>query len=354
MYKPGYSEDGRRAQPPKGGERGGHYAPTPSNTGALTPKVLIDALSFTLHGDNAYSDSNWLLGPEGWEKLPYGKNGYSSAERRGNLFRYYDGRAGMGVHVTGMGQACRELEASGCLRDWPSFLGAILKSKGKFSRLDVAVDDHDGQLDIYQILDDTLNGLCVSPMKLFRVEQSGQLSSGDKNGLTIYYGSFKSDSFVRIYDKAAEQNLEDEHWIRVEMEFKNDMAQKVAEYAIHNEDLLYLQNVLYRQIDFKERGTEQQKYKWRTASYWRQFLDGLLKVKLSTKPERKVCEEVVEWLTSQIAPSLAMVLEANGGDYEVIDNLIRKGSAKMKPRHRAIIKEAQTRHAKNDTNNTES
>ncbi|MBQ1233185.1 MAG: replication initiation factor domain-containing protein, partial [Clostridia bacterium] len=40
----------------------------------------------------------------------------------------------------------------------------------------------------------------------------------------IYHGSPKSNMYIRIYDKAAERDLEGIHWIRVEMQMRDEIA----------------------------------------------------------------------------------------------------------------------------------
>ena len=53
-------------------------------------QVLIDAFSFTLHGDNPYDDVFWLFGqePSGWETLPYSRLGYKTVQKWGDILRW--------------------------------------------------------------------------------------------------------------------------------------------------------------------------------------------------------------------------------------------------------------------------
>ena len=316
-------------------------APPPSNTGVQTTKVLIDALSFTLTGQNPYKDADALLGRNGWQLMNGGKMGYRSCERKGNLFKYYDGREGMGVHVSGMGKACRELEAWNARWGWSTFFQQVLKHTGQFTRVDVAIDDYDNQLDINRIADDVRQGNYSGHYKGGRIIEGINLDTGESQGMTIYFGSPSSDSMVRIYDKQKEQNV-DYPWIRAEIEFKRKSAQNIAQLIAFNEDNLhYLEGVLYSMVDFKEPNeTDTVKSRWPTADYWSNFLLFCRKEKISIRPEQRVCEDVEKWIKDKIAPSIAMIVEANGGDLTFIDDVLHKGQAGLKAKHKAMIKEA--------------
>lgn len=72
--------------------------------------------------------------------------------------------------------------------------------------------------------------------------ETGMVEPCKVNGRSIYFGSFNSDSFCRFYDKLSEQSsvrkddplfIRDElgdleSWVRFEIVFKNDVAQKIV------------------------------------------------------------------------------------------------------------------------------
>jgi len=316
--------------------------PPPCNTGALdtqSVEVLIDAICFTLHGKDALEDSDSLLGYENeWESLGYGRHFYPVGERRGHLFRYSGGKPEMGVHIEGMGKACRELEERGVVKDWPAFFLDINCACGKVTRVDIAIDDYVGFLDIKHIREQMESGNFTSVFTDFQVQMSWKSPDFDRKGITCYFGSRKSESLIRIYDKAQEQGV-DRHWIRVEMEFKGDLANRVAEFIAVNEDLLYLKGLLYQLLDFKDPSSDSNKSRWPTAKWWSDFLDEIRKIKLPKERVRKRYEDSLAWVEKQVAPTLAMLALANGGDMGPIDKLIRKGQARIRPKHISIINE---------------
>lgn len=130
------------------------------------------------------------------------------------------GRPEMGVHLSFGGRALTSLAEGGqhatALLDW------CLKGGARISRLDLAIDVFGQQID---------------PMALAqskRVEaypgsaKKWSFVKGHDGGCTAYVGSRKSDKYLRIYDKAAEQKRSDILWTRFEIELKGDAARAAA------------------------------------------------------------------------------------------------------------------------------
>jgi len=49
--------------------------------------------------------------------------------------------------------------------------------------------------------------------------------------------------------------------------------------------------------------------------------------------------EVEAWLRQQVAPTLAIVVEARGGDLDYVSAFREDGKRRQKPRHRALLAE---------------
>jgi len=71
---------------------------------------------------------------------------YPQILRRNRI--YYDGREEMGCHVEMSGQGCRQYEANFTDSPWKDLFGVVLSEGGKFSRLDLAIDNVDGVLSL--------------------------------------------------------------------------------------------------------------------------------------------------------------------------------------------------------------
>ena len=57
------------------------------------------------------------------------------------------------------------------------------------------------------------------------------------------------------------------------------------------------------------------------------------------KPPRTV-EEVKAWIDKQVAPSLAAVVAASGGDMDYMSHLVVTGRSRWKGKHRALLASA--------------
>ena len=71
----------------------------------------------------------------------------------------------------------------------------------------------------------------------------------DSDKGTIYFGSRTSKVFIRIYDKALEQGLDDVEWTRVELELKDKEYNKltISEFL---KDKMVIQKILLDNLIF--------------------------------------------------------------------------------------------------------
>jgi phage replication initiation protein len=319
-------------------------SPPPGNTGAQTPEgeQCIDWSGFTLPDGTPVEKFvlPWL--GEGFEKMESGGHyGYTECWRRGNVTVSAGGRPGMGVHVDCSGQGCRELEQLGVVKDWPTFTAEVLASGGKFSRLDLAVDDRAGKLELEIIRAAAEQGNIVSRYRSIRNDWRHDASTGELTGTTIYLGSRKSESFVRMYDKALELKAKGQKvvgpWVRVELEMHDKRAQVLAQQLSKSSSPgALLAGLLRGLIDIKDRGQQLQRYKWATASYWGEFLNWSSKLHLVIKPAVRTVERTFNWVSNQVAPSLALLRLAIAGD-GWLQNLLKEGERRLTPLHYAAI-----------------
>lgn len=94
--------------------------------------------------------------------------------------------------------------------------------RAHFTRIDVAIDVlDDDRASIAALVDSVRSGETRLKGKQHSVIQS--VSRG-MVGTTLYIGSRKSDKYIRVYDKAAEQGLKGKNWTRIELEAKGDYA----------------------------------------------------------------------------------------------------------------------------------
>ena len=191
-------------------------------------------------------------------------------------------------HLELKGEGCRDFEIRNPKKTWSNFLLFMVQLNARFKRIDIAIDDYSGK-------DVTLGWLYEKFSKrrytsVFRspVAPHGSLDTG----LTLQFGSNESPIELVIYDKLAERKkrkkeCDKTYWVRYEMRFRNDLAERIAhqliatlkgdDYATKFSTFTFEQ--LYRIIDIKEENNYsiQNQKKAKTDPRWLAFLDNVEK-----------------------------------------------------------------------------
>lgn len=110
------------------------------------------------------------------------------------------------------GKGCRQMESYLLAqhRSWYDFLMDALIEGGVMKRLDLAINDMAGILDIPELTEKCNHEECISVFRSFKSYRSGELvrsNEQDKYGMgnTLYIGSLKSEVYFCIYEKDYEQ-----------------------------------------------------------------------------------------------------------------------------------------------------
>ncbi len=244
--------------------------------------ILYDWLTVSCKDENPQA---WvkLLGMDGchWQDMEHGRNGYRKGIYFGSISILYDGNPGMGSCLEMSGQGCRNFEEYGS----GDYDGLFRRFQGDemyhVARLDVAFDDHTGILDIQQLFRDTDDQQFVSKFRKSKIEKE---YSGERPGITVYHGSKKSDIMIRIYDKAAERGLpEDQHWIRVEMQLRNERA---SAFCFDSTPIgERFRGVLVNYVRYvDDPGTDSNRWRWSMKSYWAALIEWVGRIRLYVKP----------------------------------------------------------------------
>lgn len=313
-------------------------APPSGNTGVLT--ALADAFCISFPDSLELFNVLLLLGPDGWVPMPRGDLGYRRMLKRGNLCILFDGMPGMGIHVSGMGKACRELEGRSDFQGWPAFFDALLGVEGHFTRLDLAIDVKSTLVTIGRIRRALQRKTVVTPYRSWEDKPKKDPHTGAMIRDQINLGSRKSDSMIRAYDKALEQGVGGP-WVRVELELHDGQAQRAASLLAEGVPVGELAaSILYRKLDFKKKGTAMQKERWPTCHWWAEFIGGVQKLQLSSQKAPRTLESCKHWLLSQVASVLALARDAEGGE-SFLNELLEAGRQNMKPWQVALLKAAE-------------
>lgn len=141
-----------------------------------------------------------------------------------------------GVLLELKGKGCRQYEnfLLAQHRSWYDFFTDCLEVNGVFKRLDLAINDKFGILDIPELARKSEQEECISVFRTFKNYRSGELVHRDEKsdmGNTLYIGSLKSEVYFCIYEKDYEQFIKNDIPLedpevknRFEIRLKNDRA----------------------------------------------------------------------------------------------------------------------------------
>lgn len=330
---------------------GAAVAPAPTNRQVQTTDEQTcsswqpDWIAYTAPDGVSLEAAFPLLEHKDWAELDHGGYGYPASAQVGRT-RVYWGRQGMGVHVEMGGQALRELEGGGHVRDWRDFLKWIREQGWKVTRFDVAVDDREGLLSRDELLDRwdaghvTTHFATAEPRGRRRKGQGGAV-----DGWAVYFGSPKSDSMVRVYDKAAERRAkgeeiaEGEHHVRAEWQFRRDRATAVVDqWLIKGE--VGLRMLLLGVLAFKEPTEDSNTSRWPVVDWWGKLLGVVRGCPLRLRKPELTVEVAERWLEHQVAPMLSAVVDCYRGDLEFVLQLLSAGRRRYRSRHELMIRES--------------
>lgn len=293
--------------------------------------------------------------------------GYRKSKSFGGIVVCYDGIAAhskesgeqlrsaddMGVCVSMSGEGCRTFEHMSVFKAqeggaMAQLLAAVhIDPDAHVTRVDLAMDDHSGLLDMDTIIDYSDNSQINSRIRKTRVvsDRDGR----NDLGKTLYIGAPSSAFRVRIYDKAKEQYAPgeagyDKPWIRVEFVMRGKHADGFVAAFCNSDDLGKLAaGILSDHLRFIERD-DSNITRCSTAQWWLDFVESVEAVKLMLpEPMQHTIDRMGEWLTYQIAPSLATYYKAFG--WMGLKRLLEHGAGHMSAKHSAVLRDWEQRRA---------
>lgn len=217
-------------------------------------------------------------------------NGYTvgSLYEDGRVLMSNPERPEMGVHLTWNGDACGR-----CPIDPTDLVKWLLNAKFSFTRIDIAIDIFNCNLQPEQAKEEIENGRCKT-----RAQKFPYWGDAGSPGFTQYVGKKTSESYLRIYDKAAEMGIEQDH-TRVELVVRHTKAQAAAIAIVRGSDF---RGLVVSFADFTE---------------WREWRAAFQVPEVKLPSERKPTN-TQKWLLDACAPALAreIVLSNNTDFYE--------------------------------------
>lgn len=282
----------------------------------------------------------------------FAHNGYDERYCLGEITVSVSQNIKLGCLVEMKGTGCRQFEGilEAQKRNWYDFFLLSLNEEGKFKRLDLAINDVYGILDIGELTRKWENNECVSKFGNYNYYRSGKSAYRDEKdcmGETLYIGSRKSEIYFCIYAKDYEQFVKKGTPIeeapvknRFEIRLKNERAENAVDDLLTYRDAertaFSIINNYVRFIDISNPDCEEEV----PDPLWEYFIgENREKLKLTTAPATISLEKTLNWLSHQVAPSIKMVNELdniNGTNY--MEQILKE--ARLSEKHRKLLEQA--------------
>lgn len=337
------------------------------------PVFLIDWLTFTDHFHDTPQDVISFLGLSDvpWVYQQHFRNGYPEHYFWNNITvsfgadneRWYDdpskARHDMGICVNMSGQGCRAYETEG--GDWlflfkkmqgnipwaavhesPVDFCRVFRKDKRFNitRLDLAFDDHNEMIDLRRLEWDIRDRNYVSKSKYVEVLWSDNQDL-DIQGRSFGIGSKKSRVYCRIYDKAAERGFKDRHWVRVELQLRDERA-LVAMAQILDKGHVgkVVSGILRNYFTVRVPSSDTNKSRWPLAYYWERVLSTMEKLSIWIKPgEPYNIHKTEYWLKKQYGQVISVLSHVQQPDQLIKDCRNMYPYSQMSKRYRQIVDE---------------
>ena len=304
-----------------------------------TNLLLIDYLTFT---SKIYDQDSIIamlqLDHVDWEHCQYGRYGYQKRMVFQGVNVMWcgqedaDGKDLMGVCIEISGQGCRTLETFAGM-NWLELFKVLMDPDNEFNitRLDLAFDDHIGILDKLRLKIDTDEHYYRSRFRSWEIRYGS-------SGFSIYHGSKQSLVMIRIYDKAAERGILDgTHWIRVELQLRNENASGAIKAYLQHQILgKVYSGILATYLVYCEESNDSNKSRWAIADYWQALINGAERIHIAAAPGVEYNIFHLEaFLRDTAGGALDTWIKIFGLDS--LPDLLRQRKSKLNPKHKRLL-----------------
>ena len=278
----------------------------------------------------------------------YGKYGYESQYIIGDINVMCSVQAHLGVLLELKGRGCPQMESYLLAqeRSWYDFMLDCLTAGGVMKRLDLAVNDRAGILDIPTLKEKYKAGECISCFRMQK-DYSGTEKCGNdtpqNTGETLYLGSTSSELYMCAYQKNYEQYVKNGTEIedteiknRFEIRMKNERAYYAVVDLINYHDAERTAfSIINHYVRFVDREDDKPKRQWKINEDWEWFIDKNREpIRLTTKPKPFTLEKALHWLQRQVAPTIKMVRELDKQNHTtILHDMIEQAELKDKHKH---------------------
>ena len=231
-------------------------------------------------------------------------------------------------------------------RSWYDFMLDCMTAGGVMKRLDLAINDKAGILDIPKLKEKYKAGECISYFRMQK-DYSGTEKCGSdlpKNtGETLYLGSTSSELYMCAYQKNYEQYVKNGTEIedteiknRFEIRMKNERAYyAVVDLLTYRDAERTAFSIINHYVRFVDREDDKPKSQWITNDDWAWFVgENREPIRLTTKPEPYTLQKALHWLQRQVAPTIKMVQALDRENRTtILKDMIEQAELKDKHKH---------------------
>ncbi|GER76979.1 MULTISPECIES: MobT family relaxase [Enterococcus] len=257
-----------------------------------------------------------------------------------------------GILIEMKGRGCRQFETFllAQKRSWYDFFETSLKLGGVMKRLDLAINDRAGLLNIPYLTKKCQNEECISLFRTFKSYRSGELLKADEKdgmGNTLYIGSLKSEVYFCLYEKDYEQYIklgipldQTKTKNRFEIRLKNERAYHAIMDLMKGRSIESTTfSIITRYMRIADKVQGKRRTNWPLNEKWGRFVGRNRKeIQLTSEPKPYTIERTYNWLGRQVAPTLKMTIELDRirGTSFISDMVL---NAELSERHKKILEQ---------------
>lgn len=305
--------------------------PPPTNRGAQIPtsmRTLVDWLEFSLWNISVEEIKRVLRGYQSGDfyQLDRGALGYDHQAVGIANARIFWSAKRPEIHVTLPGKWCAGLDESQVRG-----LLAYVRVFGRVTRIDLAADDCERTVVPQEVRAAIQRGELVSHMRSRSCYED--LTDG---GCTVYIGAKSSRQMLRIYDKSAESHGEI-NAVRWEIQARAEAAVSLADSLVLGSWGRVWAARLVQMIDFRDRNADSDVSRCPRLHWFSALVGAAKKAKVYGAKPVVSLERAIGWIRKQVAPTLAAVFAAKGGDLDYLTDVLGNGRARWRETHRLVV-----------------
>ncbi|WP_349515039.1 replication initiation factor domain-containing protein [Leuconostoc suionicum] len=252
-----------------------------------------------------------------------------------------DQKFGTTLYLTGKGTRLFEKALPEQNMNWRDFFKKARVYRGHLTRLDIAINDKWGLLNMNDLVK------AVQEKHFWSKSKSYAVHGNVDDGWTVDFG--KSPFVIRAYDKHKEQankGYDTDIKTRVELELHQDKAEYVLDEWLNNDEKLVniTFDILYTYLWFTNGKIDDQQLKSDTVRdeieasvdpmpAWSLLTALGKKMKFVREPKKQSVERIEKWVLQSVVPSLA-VLKKTGHWHEIIEAI---NSVELSAEHEKLV-----------------